>query len=465
MLLNIIMAVSFVPIWPIFYFFMKNYAAPHKNIILGTTLPHEAQNDPDTLKICGSFKKWMNMTMLPMLPLLLPPFFMESMGAAMTWFMTWLLIVIVAPFVVFAKHHGKLTALKRERNWSSAIAGRTIAEVKAAGVPVHKISGLWFLPPFIAALFPFFTMPFTDNEWAFGLKIVCVTNVVTIILFCLFYHLIFRSRAEAVNEDVTLTMALTRVRRYNWGKFWIIVSWITGALNLSLWAFNYSELGFLISVLVYTMVTIIAAFITELTVRTAQQKLTAGNTGDSCLDDDDYWLFGFLYNNPNDEHLLVNARVGMNMSINLAKPAGKVYVALGALCIAALPFMGIWMWTEEVTPAKLVLSETELTAHHTRDQYIIALDTIKAIEILDELPTMTRTAGSGFRNLSKGNFNVTGYGASRICLQPKDPPFLLIQSDGKTYILNDADSSVTRDVYNKLANIPLERQYDTEDKS
>ena len=126
-------------------------------------------------------------------------------------------------------------------------------------------------------------------------------------------------------------------------------------------------------------------------------------------------------------------------------------MTLSILCIAALPFFGMWIWTEERTPTKLILSETALTARHTRDRYVIRLDTIESVKLLETLPSASRVAGTGLTNLYKGHFRVDGFGSSRVCLQPKNPPFLVIRSGGNTYIINDADSSVTRNVYARIS--------------
>ena len=57
--------------------------------------------------------------------------------------------------------------------------------------------------------------------------------------------------------------------------------------------------------------------------------------------EDDYWMWGFIYNNPNDNHLMVNYRVGIGMSVNIAKPAGKILMGFAALSIALMPFIGV----------------------------------------------------------------------------------------------------------------------------
>jgi uncharacterized membrane protein len=366
----------------------------------------------------------------------------------MIWFMSWLLVVIVAPMIVFAKYRGKLMALKREKNWRSAAAGRALVDIKAAAMPQKRISSFLFLPPVLAG---FILIIYSLAKAAeFGLTLLTVIFTLMIIMFWLLYYLIFRLRAEVVNEDVTLTVALTRMRRYNWSIFFLFASWLTVALMFLTRAFIDSVTGLLIIPLGYALIMIIAAIWAEFGTRIAQQKLTAKNTGDLYLDEDDYWLFGIFYHNPNDNHFFVNDRVGMNMSINLAKPAGKFATGLIILILLCMPLMGVWMWKEETTPINLVLSENELKVRHTRYQYVVELGKIESVEVIEALPPMIRVAGTGMNNLYKGNFRAESYGAIHVCLRPLDPPFLVVRTDSNIYIVNDNDSDVTRRVYRQI---------------
>jgi len=452
LMFNIIMVVCLIPIWPILFFMIRNYAKPKKLIILGATLPQSAHEDAAVLAQVESFKKWLNITMLPLLPLSIAPFFMTSIGAAMTWYMVWLVLILVFPFLVFAIHRGRLINLKRENNWYSESLNQTLAEVKAAGVPVLRISNFWFLIPVILSMLPVIYMLLNPGEII--MASIYISFAVTTLLFWPFYHLIFRQRPEIVNENLTLTMALTRVRRYNWGKFWVIATWSTGILNLLLWVFESKPIAFLWLTLGYTVLVLIISIYTEFATRRAQQRLTSGDIGDIYLDEDDYWIGGFLYSNPNDSHFMINNRVGMGMTVNLAKTAGKIIMGFAALSIIAMPFIGVWIWIEEATPVRLVLSDRYLTVRHTTDVYVISLSAIESIELIEnseDLPKINaRTNGMSSTNINKGTFSIFRVGSTFLCMHPENPPFLIIFADGQPYILNDFDSTVTRAVYSAV---------------
>jgi len=452
-MMEIILAACFLPIWPIIYFLMRNMTKPKKNIILGVTLPQSAHSADETQTICAAFLRALNIVSLPLLPLMIPPFFFTAMGTGMTWFMTWLLWLIVAPMAVFAVYRGRLLTVKRERGWFSEASGKALADIRAAVIPKKKVSWIWFFLPLVISFIPLPASFRAAEDW--GWAAIYITFAAMTSLFWLFYHMIYRVRTEIVNENLTLTMALTRARRYQWSKFWVAAAWLTGLLNVAVWLFEDNVTALLTATLGYTVILIAVSLHTEFAARAAQQRLTAQNIGDSYVDEDDHWIWGLFYHNPNDHHFLVNDRIGMNMSVNLAKPGAKILMAFALLCMVAMPFTGIWMWAEESTPVRLELrdlgSGPAIAARHTRDVYVIPDGGIKSVELIDELPRMTRTAGTAFEHLLKGRFNAQGYGAVRVCLQTNSPPFLVITNEGGwIWILNDNDPDVTREVFAKL---------------
>jgi len=288
------------------------------------TLPQSEHENEQVQAICRAFKKQFTIWMLPLLVLLIPPFFMSSMGAAMTWFMTWCLILVVAPMVIFAVYRGKLLALKRENEWYSEASGKVLVDLKATVIPTQRITGIWFLIPTLLSFFPVVDTLINPDSAVPGYLGMYLTFAIMALSFWLLYYMIFRTRPEVVNEDITLTMALTRVRRHNWSKFWLISVWLTATLNVVIWFFAEQVMILLIATLVYTLALIAVALKAEFSTRIAQQKLTAPDLGDEYLDEDDLWLWGMFYYNPNDNHFMVNARIGMNMTVNLAKTGAKI---------------------------------------------------------------------------------------------------------------------------------------------
>lgn len=208
----------------------------------------------------------------------------------------------------------------------------------------------------------------------------------------------------------------------------------------------------LIVTMVYSLALLAVMLKAEFGARFAQQKLTSGDTREPYADEDNLWIWGMFYYNPNSSQFLINDRFGIGMSVNLARHSAKVLMVFAVLCIVTMPFFGIWLWVEESTPVRLVLTDTELTARHSSDRYVISLDTIESVELIEKMPLIiNKVSGADFDNSYIGVFSVLDYGRPNLCMHPKNPPFLVLSAGGETYIFNDADSGATLAIYSKIA--------------
>ena len=170
------------------------------------------------------------------------------------------------------------------------------------------------------------------------------------------------------------------------------------------------------------------------------------------MDEDDYWPYGIVYYNKNDSNLMVNSRIGMGATTNLAHPAGKALNIFAVVMLLLLPFTGLFLVKEEFTEPKVVLTETAVEAYHTGREYSVPLEEIYAVTLLEELPDTSKNVGTNFPHLYKGNFSVTGISNNcKLCLDPYDTTFLLIQTtDGTYYLFSMEDYLGLMKIFNKL---------------
>jgi uncharacterized membrane protein len=363
--------------------------------------------------------------------------------------MTWLLLAIITPFISYTIYHRKLKRLKRENNWFSDSAGKLMFDTKVSYKAQKRLPAWLFAPPFIISLIPLLVELFRQNEWELGL--VYGVNALLVASFYLFYLILYRQKAEVIDSDTSLSIALTQVRRYNWGKVWIALSCTTALFNLGLWLFIQNNAGILITTAIYLAAVLYVAINAEFSTRKAQEKLTESSGKDAYVDSDNYWLIGMFYYNPHDRHIMINDRVGINTTLNLAHPVGKTVMALSLLILLAMPFFGLWIMAEEFTPVRLTVTETALEAHHTSLAYSVRLDDMESVELLEALPpALIRVAGTGMDALLKGKFRMEGPGLCNLCLNPQIAPFILIKTADKAYIFGTNDAGQTREAYSLL---------------
>lgn len=444
---NLILWVCILPLIPIMYFMLRNECKPKKNIIVGVTLPYEAQRDPEVLKLLERYKKEMKricwLSWLPVIPCL----FIRSIGISMTLWILWIFAVAFAFYIPYVRCNTALRKLKNARGWKRKGNQKAVADLKAAAESIRWISPLWFLPPFLISLLP---LIFDRTMWWLW-----TLDAVLIPVFYACYRWLYRNRAEVVDEDSGRTLTLTRIRRYNWGKCWLIMAWATGIFNVGMWLTLEHIWACMAVSLIYGTVVVVAVLGVEFRVRRLQEKLTADSGRSYYADEDDRWIWGMFYYNPNDSRLTVNARVGIGTTINLAKRSGQVIMALVAVflvaCVLCGPWLGWYLTQMEQSPVELTVTETAVVASHYHSEYTVLFDDIADIQLVEELPSISRVSGNAMKIAKTGSWRNSEWGGFTCCIDPRTGPWLLLETeDGKTYLFGSSTEGAIEAVVSAL---------------
>lgn len=415
---------------PLMYCILKNSCKPKKNIIVGVTLPYGAERDPQVLSALERFRREMKWVCLGMLGAILPCLFIRDMGVAMTVWFIWLVAVCFVFFIPYVRCNKALRRVKEERGWRRGKESpQAVTDLKAAAEEVRWLSPWWFLPPLLISLIPLFF----DRElwWLWALDAAMVP------VFYACYRFLYRKRSEVVDCDTGRTLALSRIRRYNWGKCWLILAWATGVFNLGMWLTMGHIWLFMAVVLGYSLAVCISVLRIEFRVRRLQEQL--GNSRGEYVDEDDRWIWGLIYYNPHDARLTVNARVGINVSLNMARRPAQLLMGLCLALLLACPLIGVWLTGMERAPVELTATQTELIGSHYGGEWRVALDEVESAQLVDELPRLRRVAGTGMESALTGAFRADGWGALTCCLDPRTGPWLLIKrEDGALYLFGSS---------------------------
>lgn len=445
------LCVIWVPL--VLYFFLANETKFKKNIVIGTTLPFEARTDPDVQARLGKFKRQLGVVCLILTALALVGLFLPlSMGESLTAMLVWTDLAIVAPMVVYVRCNRDLRAIKAGRGWGQTTAPQTVTvDLSAAVQPAKELSFRHFLPPLVVSAIP---VAGVWAAWGWVAGVVFLVNPLCILLFWLLYRYAFRRKSEVVDGNTDRTQALTRLRRQYWRRSWLWLSWFMALFALALWGSYYAFLPSFAAIGVLTLGLVAAVFGLEFRLRRAQEKLTADSGTGFYVDEDEQWIWGLFYCNPNDRRLVVNDRVGGNTSVNLARPAGKVLMGAVAALLICLPLLGVWLVEEERAPVELALTDEALIASHGRDRYEIDLDDIAEAELLDAMPSgLRRVAGTGMDTVQKGRYRSDEWSSLTLCLDPRTGPWLLVITTGSEVCLFGAPG-VTGEIGERLGALP-----------
>ena len=443
MIMRLILWLSVLWIAPLVSGVLVNDAKFKKNLAVGVTIPPAFQADPDVAVRLARFRRQEWTVCIALVLAAVPCVFVRAFGLNMTLWSVWLLLVCVLPYVPYARCNLALKRLKVEHGWRGEAAPRT-ETVDLAAVPSYRWLSPWlFALPLVVSLLP---LLWSLEDW-----IVLLTDAACVVLFWVCYRFCYRKKSERVDENAELAKVLSQVRLHRWGRLWLVSAWVMAALNL-VFSLAAPDSTFALCALGALMLFHIAYLLyNEFRLRALQAKLTAGAATGALVDEDDRWIFGQFYYNPDDRHLIVNARTGINTTVNLARPAGRAFLGFAALCLLGMLAVGPWMTSLDTRPVTLTATETELVSTYGGKETCIPRTEITEVTLLDDLPEhLTRSNGTSMEHVMHGRYVARGYGGLNLCLDPTQPPFLLVQTEGQTYLLASRDPEQTWAAYHAL---------------
>lgn len=446
MVMNIVMWVLVIWMAPLLYFILVNEAEFKKNIAVGVTFPYEGREDEEVKARLLKFKRELKWVCIFLLVIAVPCVFVRGFAGTMALWGIWIDLCIVLPYIPYVLCNRDLKRIKRARGWQRTEGEAATVTVDTSAIPDDKWLSPWlFLPPVIISLLPVI--------WDRGLWAVYVMFAVCPIIFWICYRYCYRNKSEAVDGNTELSRALTQVRRHNWGTMWIICAYSFAVMSIVM-SLTASRPVLNTIVIVAVMFVVVAAAVNvELKTRKVQQKLTEQSGKTWYVDDDDKWIGGILYYNPNDSRNIINCRVGTNSSVNMAKPFGMILMGMCAIVLLAIPFMGVFIGSLGSNPIELELTDTAIVSTNGGTTYSVPFDEIESAELLNELPeNLSRKLGTGLENLLKGKFTAKGILDLKVCLDPTCGPFIMITTKGNQhYLFGSRDTELTERVYEMLA--------------
>ena len=191
-----------------------NEAKFKKNITVGVTLPPQAQEDEGVLKILADYRRYTILSSVCVMVLAIVCMLIDT-PYMMTLFMIWVLMSIIFPILPFIYTNLKLKDYKKEKGWVQQ--KRTVYVDTGAIETTRTLSPWLFVPPVIICLIT----AIIDRS----LIMVYLLFAALFTSFWFGYRYLYRNKAEMFNDDSDVTNALSRMRRYNWGKEWLLLSY------------------------------------------------------------------------------------------------------------------------------------------------------------------------------------------------------------------------------------------------
>ena len=411
------------------YIMLRNMSKRQKGLLLGVTLPPEADTLPEVQAIVKQYRTRLGTLCLVCAALSVPLAFVQETAIALTLWMLFFFAGLALPYLPLLRANAKLKALKKAHGWQGS--GCRMVDTGASAFALPKPIGLWtLLVPLVLCLLPM-ALPGLPR----GLMLVCGIDAACVLLLWGLGRWTFRRREDMVTEDSARNQTLLRVRRLYWDRFWRLNLWAMALLNLFLILGYRSEAAILGLSLGFTVLLLAGSLWMEFSVRRAQAALT--ETAPIVADEDDAWVGGIFYYNPTDKRFLVAKRIGLGSTVNLGTLAGKLYMGFAALVLLSVLAIGPIFGIVDSIPVRLELSGSApvclVASHGQSEKYRLDTDAITDVQLRDTLPDAARTWGTGMDHYLQGDFYVIGEGNARFCLDPTQKCFLRVEAGGQVY--------------------------------
>lgn len=451
---GLMITVCVYPFLFIMYFLVKNEGGVQKSGCFGVTLTKENMKEPEAVKIIKEYNKQMRWTFIVLLLVPLPMLFVPWFSIYLTFWMLWLVGGIFAFFIPFGRANTKLKQLKLEKGWKKGCEEKqTLVEMKSAG-KVRRVKWYQFAAPCVisSALFVWALIRF-HGEKLEALSAAVGSLAFVTILFYIMAVWMDRQKTQVISKDSEVNLNYTRAKKNLWKNLWMAYAWVntayTACMLFSMGAdFALSGLFFW-GTAAYILITIALLF--GMMKKRRNLDKAYGDKMDIVLtDDDDKWLWGMIYYNPRDKHAMVEKRVGIGTTINMATKAGKGTVIFCGLMLLSLPLVCIWCILLEFTPIQLSVTNGWLTASQIKEDYSVPVSVMEDITLLEELPKWSKVSGTGMQNLQKGTFRIAEAGRVRVFLNPENKVFIRFTAAGETYYMSGFDDGETIAVFYEL---------------
>ena len=448
-----------VPILLIVYGVMRYYSRAQGGLLFGARVEPGWTEEPEVRAIRKTFVRQMNRYALLLLVLQLGLLLIPYVSIAMTVWVIWMIAAIVVLEIPYVRANHALRRWKAERGYVRSGEQRRLVELKGLG-QLRCVRWLDFLWPGIvcaaACAAPVWLVKETPEKWL--LVGTLATFLLVEVIFGAAAVWMDKTRNAVISTDSRVNLNYNRARRMLWRKMWLWCAWLTAALAAvcaagSAGSFNMAMTAVGVGSAVY------GAAILALCVWLIRAQRALHKSYQSRMDlpivsmeDDDCWLGGLLYYNPDDRRVNVEKRVGVGFTINMATPVGKVFsVVIALLIVGTVVFCGAFTIPMEFCPLKLSVEGDMLTAAQVRENYSIPLDAIEDLELVQSLPSLARVNGTGMPKLSKGTYRDRDTGERcELFLNPENGEFLKFTAGDTIYYMSAADDEQTVEIYNEL---------------
>lgn len=465
MIVKIILVVSILPLLPIMYVILAGMGKEQGATLFGVTLWQGALKEERVQELTKNYKKQLKRMTLFLFLVQFLTYLPSYFSITIILWMIWLFAAIALPFLPYVRANKKMKEYKSEYQAEHDVNSEnsTYIDLTAAREEKPKyfqkstliacIAG--FLPAILAVILDKAVKSQVSPElWVAELVLLSMALAVAACLWAVRYY--NRQPVTVYAKDSEVNIQFSRVKKYQLCRFFCIFAWLSVLFDGLLLVGFYMDMdsnymtGFLVVIsIVYCLIPAVLAGVSCHVIQKQKQKLLEGREL-LVSENDENWIWGLFYYNKNDSHLMVEQKVGIGFTMNMAKPGAVITTVVGLVFTVLICLgTGVFCAVEEFTPVRLEYENQQITAEHWKKEYQINKSDVKSITLLEELPSLSKSNGTGMDTVYKGKFFSREYDRKfKVCLNPQEEPVLMIETtDGSWYLLGDSESEKTEEIY------------------
>ena len=387
-------------------------------------------------------------------------FFLDNFTFKISLWTMWLTVAMVAIYMPYVFGNKELKTFKKTiqiKNEKKVIIDtkNTLSYGMNKGIGFILPLIIGFVCMVIAVLFDMDIIG--DNlslskTYTYTIMIGTFYSISVLVYICSF--IMDRMKNEVISEDSDVNLNYNRAKKRNYSNSLKCMLWINTVYIIVTLILIYFDLVNDLYILISTVVYMVFLFIGFGIYVLRDSKINSIYKKETNIevDDDDYWIYGMFYFNPNDKRINVEKRNGFGTTVNFGTTVGKIVLfVLGLTIIGTIFAVGI-LGAYEVVPIDVKIEDGKVICHQLRDDYKIDIDDIKSVELLEKFKDLkaTRTNGVGMPSLLKGNFNIKGEGAVKVFLNPENDHYIKITTENKTYYVSEAEDKDTEKTFDEI---------------
>lgn len=438
--------------------YANNHTAvkPNKNMLLGVTLPYNSLRDNSVNSIVSEYKRMYTILILISIPLAVPILFVGSYPSiSIIYLYSWIGALLYSNHKVYMKYTQKLLDLKRENNWFSGKKHIINVDTEVSRIKDKMpVSKLWFIPSFIVSIVPFAVVLLKKDEFGTVKLISSLLPIALVLLFVYLYKLTVSQKTTVYSEKTEINKACNFLHKRIWSICWVVVAFIESVaatiLNHAVFSEKPDTLVPMLATTIPAAAILVCIIFTHKKIQDEQNRLLEADENPVYTDDDEYWQKGYYYN-PNDCRTMVEKRIGYGYTINMATTKGKL-LACGIVVTVAVLVLGLSLLFLKLdfSDFKLSVDGNKAVIDAAMYGYRFDIDKIEEVKKIDSIPGGRKTNGAETRKYSLGNYNLNGYGESKLYIYKDNPPYIMIKLKDIYLFINGKTQEQTEQYYEML---------------